>query len=108
MVSDKSDACATGGNIIYGENCRALRRHLLEYNRNRGITSLFVRDELGIDGEAASASAQRFDFQFGYHDYRGLETRLLGAVQFNNAAIAVTLFLLWLQGVQPRKAPERI
>ena len=26
IVSDKSDACATGGTIIYGENCRGLRR----------------------------------------------------------------------------------
>jgi dihydrofolate synthase/folylpolyglutamate synthase len=108
IASDKSDACAAGGTIIYGENCRALRPHLLEYNRNRPITSLFVRDEIGIDGQAASASAQRFDFQFGYHDYRGLEMHLLGAVQFNNAAIAITLFLLWLQREQPRKAPERI
>jgi dihydrofolate synthase/folylpolyglutamate synthase len=108
IVSDKSDACASGGTIIYGENCRSLRRHLLEYNRHRGITSLFVRDEIGIDGEFASASGQRFDYAFGYHDYRGLETRLLGTVQFNNAAIAATLFLLWLQRAQPRKAPERI
>ena len=108
IVSDKSDACASGGTIIYGENCRALRRHLLEYNRNREIASLFVRDEISIDGESATASEQRFDFQFGYHDYRGLEMHLLGAVQFNNAAIAVTLFLLWLQREQPRKAPERI
>jgi dihydrofolate synthase/folylpolyglutamate synthase len=108
IVSDKSDACASGGTIIYGENCRALRPHLLEYNRNRGVTSLFVRDGIDIGGEAASASAQRFDFQFGYHDYRGLEMHLLGAVQFNNAAIAVTLFLLWLQRVQPRKGPEGI
>jgi dihydrofolate synthase/folylpolyglutamate synthase len=108
IVSDKSDACASGGTIIYGENCRGLRQHLLEYNRHRGITSLFVRDEIGIDGEQASASGQRFDYAFGYHDYRGLETRLLGAVQFNNAAIAVTLFLLWLQRAQSRKAPERI
>jgi len=108
IVSDKSDACASGGTIIYGENCRRLRPHLVEYNRHRGITSLFVRDEIGIDGEWASASTQRFDYQFGYHDYRGLETRLLGAVQFNNAAIAATLFLLWLQRAEPRKAPERI
>ena len=36
IVSDKSDACASGGTIIYGENCRGLRRHLLEYNRHRG------------------------------------------------------------------------
>jgi len=108
IVSDKSDACASGGTVIYGENCRNLRRHLIEYNRHRGITSLFVRDEIGIDGEQASASGQRFDYAFGYHDYRSLETRLLGAVQFNNAAISVTLFLLWLQRAQPRKAPDRI
>ena len=108
IVSDKSDACASGGTIIYGENCRDLRRHLTEYNRYRGIASLFVRDEIRIDGESASTSGQRFDYALGYHDYRGLETRLLGAVQFNNAAIAVTLFLLWLQRAQPRKAPDRI
>ena len=108
VVSDKSDACASGGTIIYGENCRSLQRHLLEYNRHRRITSLFVRDEIGIDGEQASASAQRFDYAFGDHWYRGLEMRLLGAVQFNNAAIAVTLFLLWLQRAQPRKSAERI
>jgi dihydrofolate synthase / folylpolyglutamate synthase len=108
IVSDKSDACAGGGTIIYGENCRGLRRHLLEYNRHRGVTSLFVRDEIGIGGEQASASGQRFDYRFGDHDYRGLETRLLGAVQFNNAAIATTLFLLWLQRAQPRKVAERI
>jgi dihydrofolate synthase/folylpolyglutamate synthase len=108
IVSDKSDACASGGTIIYGENCRGLRSHLTEYNRYRGIAALFVRDEIGIDGESASASGQRFDFQFGYHDYRGVETNLAGAVQFNNAAIAIALFLLWLQRVQPRKAPGRI
>ena len=56
IVSDKSDACATGGTIVYGENCRGLRRHLLEYNRHRGIASLFVRDEIGIDGEAAASA----------------------------------------------------
>ncbi|MBA2397324.1 MAG: bifunctional folylpolyglutamate synthase/dihydrofolate synthase, partial [Bradyrhizobium sp.] len=108
IASDKSDACASGGTILYGENCRSLRPHLLEYNRHCGITSLFIRDEIGIGGEHATASGQRFDYAFGTHGYRGLETRLLGAVQFNNAAIAVTLFLLWLQRAQPRHAPERI
>src|SRR4029077_11385044 len=108
IASDKSDACAAGGTIIYGENCRGLRPHLLEYNRYRGITSRFVRDEIGIDGELASASGQRFDFRFDNHDYGGVETNLAGAVQFNNAAIAVTLFLLWLQRAQPDTAPGRI
>ncbi|MES1150216.1 MAG: bifunctional folylpolyglutamate synthase/dihydrofolate synthase, partial [Bradyrhizobium guangdongense] len=74
IASDKSDACASGGTILYGENCRGLRRHLTAYNRSRGITSLFIRDEIGIGGELASASGQRFDYTFGTHDYRGLET----------------------------------
>src|ERR1700724_2521365 len=64
IASDKSDACAAGGTIVYGENCRSLRPHLTEYNRTRGIASLFVRDEIGIGGETVSATAQRFDFRF--------------------------------------------
>ncbi|MEH2505489.1 dihydrofolate synthase/folylpolyglutamate synthase [Bradyrhizobium sp. AZCC 1578] len=108
IASDKSDACAAGGTIIYGENCRDLRRHLVEYHRWRGCSPLFVRDEISVDNEAQSASGQHFDFQFGYHDFRHIELGLPGAFQFNNAAIAMTLFLLWLQREQPRKAPERI
>ena len=108
IVSDKSDACAAGGTIVYGENCRGLRRHLVEYNRGRGCTPLFVCDDIRIDNEAAAATGQHFDFQFGYHDFRRLEVNLPGAFQFNNSAIAVTLFLLWLQREQPRKAPGRI
>jgi dihydrofolate synthase/folylpolyglutamate synthase len=108
IASDKSDACATGGTIVYGENCRALRPHLVEYNRWRGCTPLFVRDEITIGNEAQSASGQHFDFQFGYHDFCRIELSLPGAFQFNNAAIAATLFLLWLQREQPRQAPERI
>src|ERR1700686_1979598 len=52
IASDKSDACASGGTIIYGENCRSLRPHIVEYNRNRDVASLFVRDEIRIGGEA--------------------------------------------------------
>lgn len=108
IVSDKSDACAAGGTIIYGENCRPLQGHLLEYNRYRDVTSLFVRDEIAIGGEMASASGQQFDFGFGDREYRGLETNLLGAVQFNNAAIAAALFLLWRQRVEPGAATTEI
>ena len=60
---------------------------------------------VGIDNEAASVSGQHFDFQFGDHDFRRVEVNLPGAFQFNNAAIAVTLFLLWLQREQPRRLP---
>jgi dihydrofolate synthase/folylpolyglutamate synthase len=101
IVSDKSDACAAGGAIIYGENCRGLRGHLAEYNRNRGVTNLFVRDEIRIGNETASATAQHFDFRFGDCNFRSLEMTLLGGFQFNNAAIAITLFLLWLQHARP-------
>ena len=33
---------------------------------------------------------------------------LPGSFQFNNAAVAATLFLLWQQRVQPGTAPDRI
>lgn len=108
IASDKSDACAAAGTIVYGESCRSLRPHLIEYNRHRDVTALFVREQIRIDNEVASASGQRFDYQFGYHDFRLLEIGLLGAFQLNNAAIAITLFLLWLQREHPRKAFDRI
>jgi dihydrofolate synthase/folylpolyglutamate synthase len=101
IASDKSDACAAGGAIVYGDNCRKLRPHLTEYNRYRGIATWFVRGEIGVSGEAASASGQRFDFAFRTSVFRSLETSLLGAFQFNNAAIAVALFLLWLERARP-------
>jgi dihydrofolate synthase/folylpolyglutamate synthase len=101
IASDKSDACAAGGTIVYGENCRKLRPHLIEYNRYREIASLFVRDEIGIGNESVAVTGQKFDFQFGDHDFHSLDMSLLGAFQFNNAAIAVTLFLLWLRQMRP-------
>ncbi len=108
IVSDKSDACAGGGTIVYGENCRGLRPHIVEYNRNRGVVSLFVRDEIRIGGETVGASGQRFDFGFEDCEFRGLDTSLLGAFQFNNAAIAIALFLIWRRRSQPAEPSARI
>jgi dihydrofolate synthase / folylpolyglutamate synthase len=108
IASDKSDACASGGTIVYGENCRRLRPHLIEYNRYREVTTLLVRDEIGIGGESASTSGHRFDFRFGDYEFRLLAISLLGAFQFNNAAIAVALFLLWLGHARPGEAPGGI
>jgi dihydrofolate synthase/folylpolyglutamate synthase len=108
IASDKSDACASGGTIVYGENCRNLRAHLLEYNRTRAITPLFVRDQIGIGAESASTTGQRFDFQFGAYEFRLLEISLKGAFQFNNAAIATALFLLWLRIVRPGETSRKI
>jgi dihydrofolate synthase/folylpolyglutamate synthase len=108
IVSDKSDACASGGTIVYGENCRPLRPHILEYNRYRGITSLFVRDQIGIGGETISASRQCFDLAISPYDLRSLEIHLSGTFQFNNAAIAAALVQLWLRKIRPEAAPDAI
>jgi dihydrofolate synthase/folylpolyglutamate synthase len=97
IVSDKSDACACGGTIIYGENCRQLRPHLVEYNRNRDVESLFVRDEIRLSSEAVTAAGQNFDFAFGDFELRALKIALPGGFQLNNAAIAAALFLRWLE-----------
>ena len=101
IVSDKSDACAAAGTIIYGENCRKLRPHILEYNRNRNVESLFVRDEIEISGEAMAAACQRFDFTFRDHTFHALDVALSGGFQLNNAAIAAALFLRWLERARP-------
>jgi len=108
IVSDKSDACASGGTVIYGENCRNLAPHILEYNRSRHVTSLFVRDAIRIGDENVAASDQRFDFGFGAIEFRSLGTALTGAFQINNAAIAITLFLLWRKQAQPEAASARM
>jgi dihydrofolate synthase / folylpolyglutamate synthase len=108
IASDKSDACAAGGTIVYGENCWNLRPHIIEYNRYREITALFVRDDIAINNESISTIGQHFDLRFEDYDFRFLETNLLGAFQINNAAIAVTLFLLWLRRTRPQEAPANI
>jgi dihydrofolate synthase / folylpolyglutamate synthase len=101
IVSDKSDACAAGGSIVYGENCRELRPHILEYNRNRDVESLFVRDDVRISGETATAAGQTFDFAFGAYEFRTLDVALPGGFQINNAAIAIMLLLRWLKHARP-------
>ncbi len=101
IVSDKSDACASGGVIIYGENCRTLRPHIIEYNRNRNVRSLFIRDEVRIDGTTVTANSQKFDFAFGAYQFRALEVTLPGLFQVNNAAVAVMLFIHWLKNARP-------
>jgi dihydrofolate synthase / folylpolyglutamate synthase len=105
---DKSDACASGGTVVYGENCRELQPHILEYNRNRAVASRFVRDQIRIGGENISPSSQRFDFGFRDFEFPSLHISLLGAFQFNNAAIAVALFLLWLDGAATKKSSAEI
>ena len=103
IVSDKSDACASGGTIVYGENCRSLRPHILEYNRYREITTaVFPRPDRHRQRDRLD-DCTTFRPAVRGLDFRILETSLLGAFQINNAAIAVTLFLLWLRRTQPEK-----
>jgi dihydrofolate synthase/folylpolyglutamate synthase len=108
IVSDKSDACACGGTIVYGENCRTLRPHIVEYNRNRNVGSLFVRDEVAIGGETVAATGQSFDFAFRDYDFRSLKVALSGGFQLNNAAIAAALFLGWLERTRALKTGAHI
>ena len=108
IVSDKSDACACGGTTIYGENCRALRPHIVEYNRSRNVESLFIGEEIAIGGESVAAQGQRFDLAFGNHDFRALDVALPGGFQLNNAAIAAALFIHWLARRQPAEPASAI
>lgn len=97
IASDKSDACAAGGTVIYGENCRPLRDHLLAYNRSRDVRSAFVRDEIDISNERTTPSGEHFDLAVDGHGFHDLSIGLSGAFQINNAAIAASLLLRWAQ-----------
>ena len=108
IVSDKSDACASSGVITYGENCRPLREHILEYNRNRNVRSLFVRDEIEICNEIVTAAGQTFDLAFGDYEFRGLDVALPGRFQINNAAIAIMLLFRWLKHAHPSDSDARL
>ncbi|KIZ33743.1 MULTISPECIES: cyanophycin synthetase [Rhodopseudomonas] len=108
IASDKSDACAAGGVIVYGENCAALRDHLTEYNRSRDVVGLFVGDQLSIGNPISTAQGQCFDLRFDSQDFAAIEMNLLGAFQFNNAAIAIALVLLWLERSRPDATPRAI
>ncbi|MGA2054667.1 MAG: cyanophycin synthetase [Bradyrhizobium sp.] len=108
IVSDKSDACASGGTIVYGENCRHLRPHIIEHNRSRDVESLFIRDEVRIGGRSIAATGQSFDFTFHDHHFRSLDVALPGGFQINNAAIATALFVHWLARTRPDDDVSRI
>ena len=97
ICSDKSDACAAGGTIVYGENCLPLAPHIVAYNRNRDIASLHVRREIAIDNPPEGEADRRFGVRFGRHRFAALKTQLPGDFQINNSAIAIALFLLWLE-----------
>jgi len=108
IVSDKSDACAAGGTIVYGENCRALRPHIVEYNRNRNVESLFIGDEVKLERGGVAAANQRFDFRFRDRELRALDVALPGGFQLNNAAIATALFINWMERTRPGKPGAHI
>lgn len=101
IACDKSDACVAGGTVIYGENCMPLRDNLAEYNRYRHVTGLYVGDAITISNVFASAKGQTFNCRFGAFDLRALELTLLGDFQLNNAAIAASLFIQWIQRMHP-------
>jgi len=108
IASDKSDACAAGGTVVYGENCRPLRDHLDAYNRSRQVRGLYLRDDVAIANEVVTPEAQCFDLTIAGESYPGLQTKLLGSFQFNNAAIAASLFRLWLQQTQPDASAQAV
>ena len=68
----------------------------------------FLRDDIAIANEVVTPEAQCFDLTIAGESYPGLQTKLLGSFQFNNAAIAASLFRLWLQQTQPDASAQAV
>lgn len=108
IASDKSDACTSGGTVIYGENCLPLRSHLSVYNRSRHVSGIHVGEQILVSNAVASIKAQNFNCRIGETSFRGLEIGLQGEFQLNNAAIAAALFLMWMRRMHPEAEATQI
>ena len=93
--SDKSDACVASGTIIYGENCRDLRDHIVEYNRHPDVEIY----SFAIRSIAARKLPQRRSISIFVRRSRFPRWKRISLAEFqiNNAAIAIALFVLWLR-----------
>ncbi|MBR0753114.1 bifunctional folylpolyglutamate synthase/dihydrofolate synthase [Bradyrhizobium jicamae] len=95
IALDKTDACASGGTVIYGQNCLPLHDVIESYVANRGVSTRFVGRELLSHDIRYSPRAQTFDLGIGKLRF-GVSTRLLGSFQINNAVVAAALVHQWL------------
>ena len=108
IVSDKSDACASSGVIIYGENCRPLRPHILEYNRNRNVESLFIRDEIRIGGETVAPAGQTLRFCFRrLMNFAHWMSPCPAASRSTTPPLRSRSSCRWLEHARPREKPTQ-
>jgi len=95
IVLDKTDACAIGGTVIYGENCLTLAKLITSYLANKGVSARFVGREISSHGVTYSVDTQVFEIEFA-NLHINVSTRLRGLYQINNLLIAAALFHQWL------------
>ena len=95
IVLDKTDACAYGGIIVYGENCFPLRTLIKSYISNKGVRALFLGSDPSYEDVKYFEDHQTFGARIGPLRFE-ITTRILGSVQVNNSLIAATLFREWL------------
>ena len=106
IVLDKSDACAPGGIVLYGENCLSLARVIETHNRLHARRSIFLGREIVLSGQQYSADQQHFLMDYGTLSGLEIATTMTGQFQINNAALAAALFVEWLQATGKSDAPR--
>ena len=80
---------------------------------DNGSFSLVEAAQLGVpalssDYPPIREMEQQFDLRIEGCEFRSLQMGLSGAFQFNNAAIAVALFVFWLRETRPQAIPAAV
>lgn len=92
---DKTDICAPGGTIFYGENCTPLAGLIRSYTRLIGLQEKILGRDVALEVHACSPNGADFSvFSADWPSQRYLMP-LLGRHQANNAALALLMVEEW-------------
>lgn len=97
ILEDKADICPPGGLLVAGSLSPALRAHLDRHAARRRVTVQHLSDHAAIRIHANPMTGAVADITLDGVLHEAVETRLFGAAQLENAALALLLVKRWLE-----------
>lgn len=97
ILEDKANICPPGGLLIAGTLSPALRAHLDRHAARRGVEVQHLADHAAIRANANPMTGAIANITLDGDRLEAVETRLFGAAQLENAALALLIVKRWLQ-----------